>query len=398
MFRIYTASLCAIVALAMVAPATPAQAQTDDITALLATIQQLMERVQELQDQLNAMRGEVQEVRTELREEIRTSLREGMSSEEVRRLQQLLASDSEIYPEGLVTGYFGGLTRQALMRLQQRHRLVATGEVDEVTREVLNEYLTQNFARQGSMEVPPGLLRAPGIMQAVERGVCERGRGSRPFCPTPTEPKDTDDKKDEEKDGTKETELEVAAEKARMAVQGAQRAIDVVGEAIRVVGRDVDVSDARRYLSQAEDKYNQARRAYNAGEYRQAYNAATESRHLSNRALLTIPDSMVRSTDLRERIAEITRDYDDRDTEKKDTLDDDILRTCGLDTFKDFVGERLNDRAPVIALWERYHGQRADQRSVRFLNPGDAMTMDYIEARLNVELDENRVVKRVFCG
>ncbi|MDO8601011.1 MAG: peptidoglycan-binding domain-containing protein [bacterium] len=48
----------------------------------------------------------------------------GMQGEEVRKLQQLLASDSALYPEGLVTGYFGSRTQKAVERFQIRHGIV----------------------------------------------------------------------------------------------------------------------------------------------------------------------------------------------------------------------------------------------------------------------------------
>lgn len=48
-------------------------------------------------------------------------LRFGMSNSDVARLQTLLAQDSSLYPEGLVTGYFGTLTRQAVTRFQEKY-------------------------------------------------------------------------------------------------------------------------------------------------------------------------------------------------------------------------------------------------------------------------------------
>lgn len=48
-------------------------------------------------------------------------LRFGMSNSDVTRLQTLLAQDPSLYPEGLVTGYFGTLTRQAVIRFQEKY-------------------------------------------------------------------------------------------------------------------------------------------------------------------------------------------------------------------------------------------------------------------------------------
>lgn len=46
---------------------------------------------------------------------------------DVTRLQQALAQDSSIYPEGLITGYFGKATERAVQRLQAAQGIVASG-------------------------------------------------------------------------------------------------------------------------------------------------------------------------------------------------------------------------------------------------------------------------------
>jgi len=58
-------------------------------------------------------------------------------NEEVKELQKLLKQDKSIYPEGLVTGYFGRLTEAALKRFQERYGISVTGEVNSKTREKL---------------------------------------------------------------------------------------------------------------------------------------------------------------------------------------------------------------------------------------------------------------------
>lgn len=63
----------------------------------------------------------------------------GMSSDDVLRLQALLASNKEIYPEGLVTGYYGSLTREAVRRFQAKYGLAQVGRVGPQTRAKLDE-------------------------------------------------------------------------------------------------------------------------------------------------------------------------------------------------------------------------------------------------------------------
>ena len=55
------------------------------------------------------------------------TLRKGVQNDDTKRLQELLASDNTIYPEGLVTGYFGQLTEKAVQRFQAKYNLVSSG-------------------------------------------------------------------------------------------------------------------------------------------------------------------------------------------------------------------------------------------------------------------------------
>lgn len=61
----------------------------------------------------------------------------GYSGDDVKVVQKYLATDKTIYPEGLVTGYYGILTKKAVERYQQRNGLPITGEVSGVTAEKL---------------------------------------------------------------------------------------------------------------------------------------------------------------------------------------------------------------------------------------------------------------------
>lgn len=90
----------------------------------------------------------------------------GLKNDDVTKLQELLKSDSSLYPEGLVTGYFGPATLRALQRFQEKHKLAVPGDLGygyagPKTRAKLNELL--EFGAGSSGVVPPGLLSAPGV-------------------------------------------------------------------------------------------------------------------------------------------------------------------------------------------------------------------------------------------
>lgn len=52
------------------------------------------------------------------------TLKKGMRNNDVKRLQQLLATDKEVYPEGSITGYFGSLTEKAVGRFQLKYKVI----------------------------------------------------------------------------------------------------------------------------------------------------------------------------------------------------------------------------------------------------------------------------------
>lgn len=62
-----------------------------------------------------------------------SGLKVGSRSDEVKNLQEALRDDTSIYPEGLVTGYFGPMTQKAVRKVQARCSLSETGTVDEDT-------------------------------------------------------------------------------------------------------------------------------------------------------------------------------------------------------------------------------------------------------------------------
>jgi peptidoglycan hydrolase-like protein with peptidoglycan-binding domain len=65
--------------------------------------------------------------------EFARSLSLGMQGNDVKSLQEFLARDTNIYPEGLATGYFGQKTQTAVKKWQQKYGIEAVGIVGPKT-------------------------------------------------------------------------------------------------------------------------------------------------------------------------------------------------------------------------------------------------------------------------
>ncbi|MBI1839113.1 MAG: peptidoglycan-binding protein [Candidatus Colwellbacteria bacterium] len=133
----------------------PSSAQTKseaETAALQQQIQSLLQQVAELQAKLAIVQSSPTSAPSSLSQSPNTSqkhltpppalfsktLRKGIRGDEVKKLQAILKQFSDIYPGGLVNGYFGPLTEVAVKRFQEKYGLEQAGIVGPKTREVLN--------------------------------------------------------------------------------------------------------------------------------------------------------------------------------------------------------------------------------------------------------------------
>jgi hypothetical protein len=144
----------------------------------------LVGQIQTFQTQIQALQQQQQQSIASLV----STLRQGSVGEQVSILQALLAADPSIYPEGIVSGFFGRLTDQAVKRFQKKHDLEQVGNVGPKTLKKLQEFLKEHplafsiasstsvtstaFRRDEKKEdkrpcaiVPPGHLIAPGWLK-----------------------------------------------------------------------------------------------------------------------------------------------------------------------------------------------------------------------------------------
>ena len=133
-----------------------ALAQTSGTTqALLNQIQLLLQQVKTLQDQMTALNAQMKQTL-----QLTRSLSFGMTSDEVKLLQEILAADRDIYPEGLITGYYGHLTERAVKKFQKKHGFEQLGIVGPKTRKALQAFWSS--LSTSTVSLPPGLAKKSG--------------------------------------------------------------------------------------------------------------------------------------------------------------------------------------------------------------------------------------------
>lgn len=95
----------------------------------------------------------------------------GDRNDEVKALQQLLAKDATVYPEGLASGFFGPATQRAVKRFQKKYGIAQLGNVGPQTRAKLNEIFG---AVSAAVSPPAAPAAAPAPVSAVSAGIPSR--------------------------------------------------------------------------------------------------------------------------------------------------------------------------------------------------------------------------------
>jgi peptidoglycan hydrolase-like protein with peptidoglycan-binding domain len=159
---------------ALAASAQTTSTTTSSLETLIQTLQNQVTTLKSQLDTLNQARTQVKTTTSGIKDTLKliSQLREGASGEDVKLLQEILAADPNVYPEGLVTGYFGKLTAKAIKRFQEKNGLEQVGQVGPKTLAKLNEALEKNPLMKDTSDnkthcaiVPPGHLIAPGWLR-----------------------------------------------------------------------------------------------------------------------------------------------------------------------------------------------------------------------------------------
>ncbi|MFA5876736.1 MAG: peptidoglycan-binding domain-containing protein [Candidatus Paceibacterota bacterium] len=148
----------------------PSVASAATVDELNAKLQRLLLEVDQVRQELIVAQSAVrpQLSKTALCVQLSRTLSVGISDKEtggdVTKLQKALAEDRTLYPEGLVTGYFGPATQSAVKRLQVRENILpstasslSSGVVESATRAFLASRCgttTQNSTTSGTTVRP----------------------------------------------------------------------------------------------------------------------------------------------------------------------------------------------------------------------------------------------------
>jgi len=121
-----------------------AQNLGDNVQDEQAAIKTLQQRIEELKRQVASLQLQLAMLKTNQNNTtcsvFSSDLYYGMNSNQVKCLQQFLANlGSEIYPEKLITGYYGPLTMAAVKRYQILKGIITTGYFGPLTRAAVNQ-------------------------------------------------------------------------------------------------------------------------------------------------------------------------------------------------------------------------------------------------------------------
>ena len=74
------------------------------------------------------------------------------------------------------------------------------------------------------------------------------------------------------------------------------------------------------------------------------------------------------------------------------TVPDESRGACNADGLDNLVGRQATTELGAEAM------RRSGATRLRWIQPGDVVTMDYSESRLNIHLDSRNRVERLICG
>lgn len=151
--------------------ALPAHAQT---AHLEAELQALLAQLQSLQAQLQVNSAPAGALPTQGGAQcpvLSRALRLGMSGADVSALQAFLATDRAVYPDAVVSGYFGPLTQAAVQRFQTKHGIVSNGSPDTTGFGAVGPATRSTIAAACRSQPVPAALQSVGARTCALDGI-----------------------------------------------------------------------------------------------------------------------------------------------------------------------------------------------------------------------------------
>lgn len=180
----FTRTLLSFAFAAVLLSAAPtANAQSADVSAMLARMQVIMSEMTKLQEEFKSLSAQLQSstaaptptvlgaqtsVGSSCENDYLEGIEFGATNDNIKRLQRLLATDPEIYPYGVASGYFGSKTEEALMNLQERFGHNRAGVVGPATSDLLSGW----YCAYPDENYPDGVLstKAPTVLGVSTSG------------------------------------------------------------------------------------------------------------------------------------------------------------------------------------------------------------------------------------
>ena len=228
--------------------------------------------------------------------ELKGDLREGMTDADIKTIQELLASDPSIYPKGLVTGYFGPMTKEAIKKFQAKNGLEVTGEIDVETKAAMDAIIE---ARRAEGKFPIGLLLSPGLKIKFEdkfkkkcEGVSASSTAGMICVKVKAKHKMNDEDEDEDADSSDPATLQDASHQIDKAVKEAldlRKKLDRKDYVHNI--STTTLASVKAELAEAEKDIKDAKKALVEGDYAKAMILAEKAEETIDNAKDTLDGS-----------------------------------------------------------------------------------------------------------
>jgi len=431
-------------------------ANAQDVSGALERIDQIIAEMQSLRAELVALVSSTSVTTptpavqgSQAGSTLGTDLAYGSTNDDIKKIQTLLATDSDIYPYGVSSGFFGPKTQEAIKLFQSRFNLDPVGVVGPSTRALLEVFFAAYPAGNYPEDVLKKSVPAPVVAGAsttqtpvttpvisssnvvrsitlsndddeyIVRSYQTNGTRNRDII---LYPEDGDDlieliakklgaSESEVRSLIDEDDLDFDSKKssnnsdendAEDAIEDADKAIDKARDEIKEADDDGDdIDDADELYDEARELYNEARDALDDEEYDEAVELAEEAEDLAEEAVDEIggggnnsDDIDVIEVDIKEGEARVKVEYDNGDDEKFTVEDEDEE-----DIIEEIADELDMDEDDIEDLVEFDYGDL--DKITTSLNGSTFLVRVYFESDVDVKFtfdedeDEDDIIEEI---